>query len=73
MAVANHFGSRLSLIFETGIDEEGKPVFRTKNYNNVKPEATTDSLYTVATVLTPLQQHTINAVERTDDFDLQNA
>ncbi|WP_431522092.1 hypothetical protein [Guptibacillus hwajinpoensis] len=37
----------------------------------MKPSAITDSIFTVAQALAPLQQHTLFAVERNDSSDLQ--
>lgn len=66
MALATMTDSRLQLIFEDGLDEEGKPLFSNKNFNNVKTSSTTDQLYAVTMALVPLQQLQLSGIERDD-------
>ncbi len=71
MAVtADKVNSQLQLVFATGQDEEGKAMFRTKSFNNIKLTSTPDQLYRVASVLEPLQQHLLATVERNDRTEL---
>ncbi|UOQ43239.1 DUF1659 domain-containing protein [Halobacillus salinarum] len=62
--------SQLQLVFETGKDEKGKSIYRTKSFNNVKISATAEQLYHVATAFSPLQQHVLAQVERNDRSNL---
>ena len=71
MATASLMNTQLRLVLETGVDENGKSIFRSKNFNNMKPSATPDALFAVALALAPLQQHSLFAVERNDSSDLQ--
>jgi len=73
VATATLKDSQLRLIFETGVDEEGNPVYRYKSFNNIKPEATPDALYAVATALAPLQQHSLFEIERNDSLTVEEA
>ncbi|KGP74548.1 DUF1659 domain-containing protein [Pontibacillus yanchengensis] len=70
MAVSNLINSQLQLIFEDGMDDDGKPVLKNKNFNNIKTDSTPDQLYAVATALTSLQQRTLYGVERNDASEL---
>ncbi|MBU7594517.1 DUF1659 domain-containing protein [Metabacillus halosaccharovorans] len=58
--------SQLSLVFDMGMDEEGKVILKRKNYNNVKTTATPDELLQVAQALASLQTETLSAIERND-------
>ncbi|KAA0548443.1 DUF1659 domain-containing protein [Bacillus sp. BGMRC 2118] len=58
--------SQLRLVFNTGVDSEGKPTYKSKSFRNVKTDATTDGLYAVATSLIALQQYPAEAIERND-------
>ncbi|MGA9287571.1 MAG: DUF1659 domain-containing protein [Anaerobacillus sp.] len=71
MATASLMDTQLRMVLEVGFDEKGKSIFRSKNFNNLKPTATTDALFAVASALAPLQQHSLFAVERNDSSDLQ--
>ena len=42
MAQAIMTSSKLLLSYETGLNEKGEPIFRTKTYSNVKEEVTAD-------------------------------
>lgn len=66
MAVQEMKSSQLRLIFHIGDDEEGNPLFRTKNFQNVKPQATADNLYAVANALASLQQYDLYEIIRND-------
>ncbi|MCM3443479.1 DUF1659 domain-containing protein [Metabacillus halosaccharovorans] len=58
--------SQLSLVFDMGMDEDGKVILKRKNYNNVKTTATPDELLQVAQALASLQTETLSAIERND-------
>lgn len=62
--------SRLSLIFEAGTDEHGDVIYRTKSFNNVKETATNEQLLAIVNALTPLQQYSLDRVERTNVHSL---
>ncbi|GAA0438993.1 hypothetical protein GCM10008983_14860 [Lentibacillus halophilus] len=71
MAVAQKMDSRMRLILDDGVDDvSGKQLHKTKGFNNVKTDATTDQLYTIANAVTPLQQRPLMNVERNDSFDI---
>lgn len=71
MATTTLKNSRLRLIFETGVDGEGNPIYRNKNFNNIKTEATADALFAMASVLAPLQEHPLHEVERNDTSSVE--
>ncbi|TXC82233.1 DUF1659 domain-containing protein [Metabacillus litoralis] len=56
--------SQLRLVFDMGVDEKGKIIFKNKNYNNIKTSATADELLSVAQAIVSLQTETLSAVER---------
>ncbi|MCV9884779.1 DUF1659 domain-containing protein [Metabacillus halosaccharovorans] len=58
--------SQLSLVFDMGMDEDGKVILKRKNYNNVKTTATPDELLQVAQALASLQTETLSSIERND-------
>ncbi|MGM7681223.1 DUF1659 domain-containing protein [Cytobacillus sp. Hm23] len=70
MAQAIITDSQLRIIYDLGTDEEGKQIFRNKNYNNVKTTATTDELYTAAVAIISLQENEVHRVERNDSQQL---
>ncbi|MCM3665089.1 DUF1659 domain-containing protein [Mesobacillus subterraneus] len=70
MAMAMLKGSNIRLMFETGIDEKGEPIFKGKTYSNVKKEATADQVQQAALALGGLSANTLSSVERNDSFDI---
>jgi hypothetical protein len=66
MAQAFISDSQLRLVFETGVDAEGKLTYKSKNFSNIKTAATTDGLYAVAQSIVSLQQYPVSAIERND-------
>lgn len=73
MAQSTITDSQLQLILEEGMDQEGKPIWKNKNFNNVKVSATTDQLYAVTNVLVPLQQSPLIAIERNNTEAITSA
>lgn len=66
MAIETLVESQLSLVFENGVDENGKMKTKRKNYNNVKTSATADQMLQAAQAITSLQTETLLYVERND-------
>lgn len=63
--------SRLRLMVQTGTDAQGNPVVATRNYSRIKPEATDEGVYQVATVLGELQKHPVFAINRVNEVKLE--
>ena len=70
MAEAIMTSSKLQLSYETGVNEKGDPIFKTKTYSNIKEEATADGLYQVAQALSSLSNYPFNGAKRNDVSDL---
>jgi hypothetical protein len=70
MAVANLLETKLHIVFETGMDEKGNPVYKSKTLNNIKKEATTDQLFQVAQAISALCSDSLNKIERNDMTDI---
>ena len=63
--------SRLQMRLVTGLDENMNPILRTRSYSNVKPGASNEDLFAVAQGMGGLQVHTVSAVRRVDEFELE--
>lgn len=63
--------TQLRLVFDMGLNEKGKQVFKFKNYNNVKTTATPDQLLNAAQALADLQTNILFGAERNDSNMLQ--
>ncbi|WP_066400437.1 DUF1659 domain-containing protein [Neobacillus mesonae] len=70
MAQAVLTGSKLRLVFQVGMDEEGKPILKSKTFNNIKMESTTDQLFQAATAISSLTNGILNNLERNDSSEL---
>ncbi|GGB32367.1 DUF1659 domain-containing protein [Virgibacillus dakarensis] len=74
MAVAEMYKSTLQLVLDDGVDElTGKPIYKTKSFNNVKTEATADQLYTIAQAFAGLQERPLYDIERKDSSEIRQA
>lgn len=74
MAASTMMNSQLRLIFHEGNDlETGDPIFKTKNFNNVKTSATPDQLFEVAQALASLQEFSLHSIERRDNSEITPA
>lgn len=70
MATQEVKSSQLRLVLIIGSDDDGNPIFRNKIFNNVKPIATADNLFAIATAFTTLQEHSLYEVVRNDSSSL---
>ena len=64
-------GTRLTLRVNTGLDENLKPIVRNRSWHRVKPSATNVNLFELGEELGYLQVHTVEAVRRVDENELE--
>ncbi|MDM5228056.1 DUF1659 domain-containing protein [Cytobacillus sp. NJ13] len=70
MAQAIIIDSKLRLVFETGLNGQGKPVYKSKTYNSVKQSATADQLFTVGQAIAGLSSYPLTELNRNDSFEI---
>lgn len=70
LAQATIFQSSLRLVFETGFDQEGKPILKSRTYSNLNVAATPDQVYRAAQALASLTSHPLYSVERNDRSEI---
>jgi hypothetical protein len=64
-------GTRLTLRLNTGLDENFNPVYRNRSWHNVKSTAVHADLFALGEELASLQVHTLDAIRRVDENDLE--
>jgi hypothetical protein len=62
--------SRMQIRVQTGTDGEGKAVFKTRGYNNLKASSTDEDFYAVAMGIASLQAYLVDRVKRINEGDL---
>lgn len=70
MAQALLAESRLRLVFETGVNEKGEPIFKSKTFSNLKKEATPDQMHQAASAIAALSKDPLSRVERNDRSEI---
>ncbi|MDF2789726.1 MAG: hypothetical protein K0S80_2824 [Neobacillus sp.] len=70
MAQAVVTASKLRLVFQVGMDDEGKPVLKAKTFSNIQKSATPDQLLQAAQAVIGLSNDTLSNIERVDNADL---
>lgn len=70
MAQALLTGTKLRIVYQVGMDDEGKPVMKAKTFNNVKRDATVDQLWLASEAIFNLSADTLSNVEKIDSSDL---
>ena len=68
--VANQLNSRLQLKLNTGNDENGNPIIKTKGLSNVKPGADNEDAMAIAVAVSQLQKHELSSVIRVNEEEL---
>lgn len=64
-------GTALRMQFQTGVDGDGDPIYRTKSLSNVKTDALDQDIFDVAQALVQLQEYPLVAVQRVDSAMLE--
>ncbi|MCJ8010101.1 DUF1659 domain-containing protein [Lederbergia wuyishanensis] len=62
--------SSLKVVFDYGVDEHNKPIFKTKTFNRIRRNSTADELYSAATAIGSLSKEPIWAIERNDSYEI---
>jgi hypothetical protein len=70
MATAVIATSRLRLVFQVGMDDDGKPLLKAKTFSNIQKSATADQLFQAAQAIIGLSADTLSNIERVDNSDL---
>ena len=63
--------ARLQLRLNTGLDDNFNQIFRTRTFSNVKTNANNVDLFELAEEIGSLQLHTLDAVRRVDEYELE--
>jgi hypothetical protein len=64
MAIKMTRDSKLRVVFQTGLNEEGKPIYKTKSYPNVAEEVTPDQLQQVGEALASLSTYPMGGIQQ---------
>lgn len=63
--------TRLQLKMNTGNDDKGKAIIRSKTYSNIKVNALDENIYGVGLALAGLQMHPVDIIQRLNDVELE--
>ncbi|HHV34060.1 MAG TPA: DUF1659 domain-containing protein [Syntrophomonadaceae bacterium] len=63
--------SSLQMKMNTGSDDKGNPIIRTKTYRSVKTTALDENIYDVGFALAGLQMHPVDSIRRVNEVDLE--
>jgi hypothetical protein len=70
MATADLKDLKLRLVYDDGVDENGKPAFQYKTYSNINLNAAPDAIYQSAHQLGSLSSKTLFNVEKNESYDI---
>jgi hypothetical protein len=70
MAEALLEGTKLRLVFDGGIDNQGHQILKSRTFSNVRKESTVDQLFQTAQAITALCNDSLHSVERNDNFEI---
>lgn len=62
--------SKLKISVQTGLDDDGNAILKTRSYNNVKTTAPDEDLMEVAKQLSDLQIYPVNAIYKVTESEL---
>ncbi|HSW35620.1 MAG TPA: DUF1659 domain-containing protein [Candidatus Limnocylindrales bacterium] len=64
--------TRLQLRLTVGEDANLNPIYRTRSFSNIKPAVGNEDLYALAQEIGGLQVHPLSAVQRVNEFELED-
>lgn len=64
MAIKMTRDSKLRVIFQTGLSDEGKPIYKAKSYSNVAEDVTPDQLQQVGEALGSLSTYPMGGIQQ---------
>ncbi|GIN58976.1 DUF1659 domain-containing protein [Lederbergia ruris] len=62
--------SKMKLVFDYGLDEDNKPVYKTKTFNRIRLQASADQLYQAADAIGSLSAQPLWNIERNDTYQI---
>lgn len=62
--------SKLHLLFDAGMDKDGKQAYKVKTFSNIRKDATAEQLIQTADAIGALSNDTLSRTERTDNSQL---
>lgn len=62
--------SNLKLVFDYGVDEDNKPIYKSKTFNRIRHQATADELYQAAEAIGSLSEQPLWAVEKNNTYQI---
>jgi hypothetical protein len=70
MAQAILATTKLRVVFQVGLGEDGKPLLKAKTFSNIQRLATADQLLQAAQAVIGLSDDTLSSIERVDNSEL---
>ncbi|WP_080846319.1 DUF1659 domain-containing protein [Cytobacillus gottheilii] len=70
MAEALLIDSKLKLAFETGLNEKGEPILKSKTFSNIKRDASADGLLSAAQAVGSLTDTPLVSITRNDSYTI---
>ncbi|MFS0612981.1 DUF1659 domain-containing protein [Lederbergia ruris] len=62
--------SKMKLVFDYGLDEDNKPIYKTKTFNRIRLQASADQLYQAADAIGSLSVQPLWNIERNDTYQI---
>ncbi|RIW28766.1 DUF1659 domain-containing protein [Bacillus salacetis] len=70
MATADLKSIKLRMVFDEGVDQEGRPKYSNKTYSNINNASTPDEILQAGEALAGLSAKPLVLLERNDSYDI---
>lgn len=70
--VTNQADSKLKIVLNAGLDNEGKNIIKNKTYGNIKSTVTNEDLYNLGVAITDMQSYSLMNLVRYEEYELIN-
>ncbi|WP_456273123.1 DUF1659 domain-containing protein [Bacillus sp. AK031] len=70
MATSDLTSIKLRMVYDNGVDENGKPQYSNKTYSNINYSSTPDEILQAAQSLAGLSEKPLVQIEKNDSYDI---
>jgi hypothetical protein len=68
--VSTELEGKVTLVLNNGVDGDGNTLSKNKSFSKLKPAAADEDIYSVASGMASLQEKSVIAVRKSEEYDL---
>lgn len=70
--ITNQADSKMKIVYNAGVDDDNKPIVKSKTFPRVKAATSNENLYNLGVAISELQTHELTTIVRYEEYVLMN-